>query len=51
MGAVIRPCSCQHEGQDRMYGKSRRVFSKTQKNVGGNRYKYRCTVCLNEREF
>lgn len=36
---MIANCTCQHEYQDRKYGKGKRVFNET--NDGGGR----CTVC------
>ena len=39
---MILPCSCIHEGQDKLYGKGKRVF-----NPMGLQGKsgYRCSVC------
>jgi len=41
----IQKCSCEHEMQDKMYGKGNRVKNQT---VKGNGTIYRCTVCLKE---
>ena len=41
-------CSCKHESQDKLYGKGMRVFNPFVLKSGG--IKYRCTVCLKERE-
>lgn len=41
--AKILKCSCEHEGQDAMYGKFNRVFNKMEATD-----KYRCTVCGKE---
>jgi len=40
MASIIAPCSCEHEFQDKMYGKNMRVH-----NVSGNNEKIYCTVC------
>ena len=40
MAAVIKPCTCQSEFQDNMYGKGMRVHS--EKKVGREA---KCTVC------
>ncbi len=41
---MILNCSCNHEGQDKLYGKGRRVFNETKKPDT-----YRCTVCKVEK--
>ena len=43
---MIARCTCQHEGQDKLYGKKLRVFNQTRKNEGKT---WRCTVCLAEK--
>ena len=45
--ARILPCDCQHEYQDRMYGKGQRVHNPFGKDklMG-----YRCTVCSSKKE-
>lgn len=43
---AILPCTCEHETQDKWYGKYKRVHNLTKKG-GGN--VYRCTVCGKER--
>ena len=40
----IMACDCEHEFQDKTYGKGRRVYNHAP-SVSG----YRCTVCLNEK--
>ena len=42
----IMQCTCQHEFQDKRYGKRNRVHNTIPK-LGGT--KYRCTVCLKEK--
>lgn len=41
---LITQCECNHEDQDKMYGKGNRVFNKTAKTPGTS---YRCTICGN----
>lgn len=43
---MINKCNCTHEGQDKIHGKSRRVFNKCVSK--GNNDKFRCTVCGKE---
>jgi len=43
MSTIVLNCSCQHEFQDKEYGKGRRLFSLKIK--GG---KAKCTVCGKE---
>lgn len=38
----IMPCSCQHQGQDEMYGSGMRLWNQL-----GDSDSYRCTVCGN----
>lgn len=38
-------CTCQHEYQDKRYGKKMRVHNPKKKKVGEIQ-KWRCTVCL-----
>lgn len=38
----IMACSCQHPGQDEMYGKGMRLWNRL-----GDSDSYRCTVCNN----
>ncbi len=42
MTKIIK-CDCQHEDQDKMYGKGNRVHNETR---GG---KWRCTICKKEK--
>ena len=42
METKVKSCTCQHEFQDSVYGKGRRVHNKTN---GNGRPEYRCTVC------
>ena len=37
----VMNCTCEHEAQDKIYGKNQRLFNEAGKD--GN--KYRCTVC------
>lgn len=39
--AVIKPCTCENEWQDKKYGKYKRVMNVKQSKAGG----FRCTVC------
>ena len=39
---MILNCTCEHESQDKIHGKGRRVHNLTGK------YRHRCTVCGNE---
>ena len=36
--ALVRKCSCEHDAQDQMHGKGRRVWNETYNG-------YRCTAC------
>lgn len=38
----IMACSCQHSGQDELYGKGMRLWNRL-----GDSDSYRCTVCNN----
>jgi len=40
----IKECTCEHEYQDKRYGKYQRVMNPC-KNKGGDKVAYRCTVC------
>jgi len=42
----ILSCTCNHAGQDAMYGKGRRLFNPTGKNQTSG--EYRCTICGKE---
>jgi hypothetical protein len=46
MSAKILICSCEHEYQDKLYGKYHRVHNQTKKQDG---QVWRCTVCSKER--
>ena len=46
MTIKILTCSCEHEYQDKLYGKHKRVHNQTKKQNGEV---YRCTVCSKER--
>lgn len=41
--AIMR-CTCEHEFQDKCYGKYMRVHTVTKKEIGG-KIQFRCTVC------
>ncbi len=45
---MISNCTCEHEAQDRIHGKGKRVFNSTLKGKAGPTV-YRCTVCLKEK--
>lgn len=42
---MISNCSCKHESQDNLHGKSMRVFNKTVKTDPKGNPIGRCTVC------
>lgn len=44
---MIMRCACKHEQQDKFYGPQMRVFNQC---AGKSNIKYRCTVCLSEKE-
>ena len=41
--SVIKECTCEHESQDKLHGKQRRVFNILQKGKDWNTA--RCSVC------
>jgi hypothetical protein len=41
----VMKCTCQHEDQDEIHGKGRRVFNSLPKEKDRPQ-EYRCTVCL-----
>jgi len=45
----VLTCTCQHEYQDKKYGKGMRVHNKAAGNKGTEK-KWRCTVCGATRE-
>ena len=47
MSTKIMKCSCEHEYQDKTYGKHQRVFNPTTKK-SGDKIIYRCTICSRE---
>ena len=46
MTSKILTCTCEHEYQDKIYGKNKRVHNQTKKQDGKV---WRCTVCSKER--
>jgi hypothetical protein len=46
MGMVVLNCTCQHEWQDKKYGKGKRLFN--QMKISSGQKKYKCTVCGRE---
>lgn len=44
---AILSCNCQHENQDSLFGKGKRVHNLLE--VGMKKGLYRCTVCRSER--
>ena len=46
--AKIIKCNCEHEGQDKMYGKGNRVANEVVSKSGTKKI-YRCTVCGKEK--
>lgn len=44
MPVIIKQCSCEHEFQDKMYGKKMRVFN----TLGDSMTKGHCSVCKKE---
>lgn len=47
MNCKTLKCTCQHEWQDKTYGKGMRVCNPTAKK-SGDKVIYRCTVCKRE---
>ncbi|MFH1480768.1 MAG: hypothetical protein ABIG67_05845 [Pseudomonadota bacterium] len=45
----VMQCRCEHEYQDRVYGKGMRLFNNAPAK-GAHPNRYRCTVCGQERE-
>jgi hypothetical protein len=45
----ILKCNCAFEMQDKLHGKQMRVHNKTTKKAAGDKFMWRCTVCLKER--
>lgn len=48
---MIAKCECKHEGQDKLHGAGRRVFTPTLKTKGPDLLTYRCTVCTKEKKL
>jgi hypothetical protein len=46
---VVLPCSCDHEYQDKRYGKGRRAMNETKPASKSTSKTFRCTVCGKER--
>lgn len=46
---MILICTCEHEYQDKKYGKGKRVHTLTQKGTAKEDPVFRCTVCGKER--
>lgn len=44
----IKKCNCEHDFQDKTYGKFKRLFTLTRKAKGID-VLYRCTVCKTEK--
>lgn len=44
MSALVMPCTCQHNYQDKHYGAGMRVHNMLGENAG-----WRCTVCANKK--
>jgi hypothetical protein len=46
---MIKLCTCEHKGQDRLHGRGMRVFNECKGQAGraddGERKALRCTVC------
>ena len=47
---IIAKCTCKHEYQDSIYGKGNRLWNHAPAK-GAKPRRYRCTVCLSEKEF
>lgn len=45
----IMECKCQNEQQDKIHGKGKRVFNRTEKQPTGK--VWRCTSCNNEKQI
>ena len=46
----IHSCTCENIGQDNIYGKKMRLFNHAPSKATKPK-RYRCTVCLSEKEF
>lgn len=46
-GTKVLPCTCEHQFQDKTYGKGNRVHNKLQSTPGNE--KFRCNVCGKEK--
>lgn len=46
----VSTCSCNHEVQDSLYGKGKRLFNLATKK-GAKMRNFRCTVCLKEKDI
>lgn len=42
---ILKPCTCQHEYQDRRYGRGLRVHNATKGPARSGAPGWRCTVC------
>lgn len=47
---MVKTCTCEHKGQDKLHGNNQRVHTPITKNAGKGGNKWRCTVCLKEKE-
>jgi hypothetical protein len=48
--SIIKPCTCKNKTQDELYGIGNRVWINAP-SKGAKPKRYRCTVCLKEKEF
>ena len=49
-GTRVSQCSCKHEHQDKIYGKSMRLMNNAPAK-GAKPNRFRCTVCLKEHDI
>lgn len=47
---AIMPCTCQHEGQDKMYGKGRRIHNPLGPKKKQSGLNWHCSVCGKEKK-
>jgi len=45
MKCSIFTCTCKHEYQDKVYGKSKRVFNRQAQSAKSGNATWKCTVC------
>ncbi len=50
MDTKVMKCSCEHKGQDAIYGKGMRLFNRAKHRTQKDGKAWRCTVCGNKIE-